>query len=268
MKLILSRKGFDSANGGIVSPIMADGAMLSFPIPSKDDTTFDSLCYGGLRYSELLRDLNYRGGAQCHIDPDLSQERRVERIDGWVPAFGQINAAATYLKNIGVKPGDIFLFFGNFRFVERWCGRYRYCRNSADPYRGRDLQVIWGYLQVGKILTAPDAQRKLYWHPHASAARTANPTNTIFKAEETLSLDEGLPGAGLLSFDKKRVLTLPGVPKATWQRNEVYDENHICGNRSNSAKDPEKGIYYAGIWQELGLMESDACTAWARDMLS
>lgn len=60
---MLSRKGFDSANGGIVSPIMADGAMLSFPIPSKDDTTFDSLCYGGLRYSELLRDLNYRGGA-------------------------------------------------------------------------------------------------------------------------------------------------------------------------------------------------------------
>ena len=182
MKIILSRKGFDSANGGIVSPIMADGAMLPFPIPSKDDTTFDSLCYGGLRYSELLRDLNYRGGAQCHIDPDLSQERRVERIDGWVPAFGQINAAATYLKNIGVKPGDIFLFFGNFRFAERWCGRYRYCRNSADPYRGRDLQVIWGYLQVGEILTAPDAQRKLYWHPHASAARTANPTNTIFKA--------------------------------------------------------------------------------------
>ena len=108
MKLILSRKGFDSANGGIVSPIMADGAMLSFPILSKDDTTFDSLCYGGLCYSELLRDLNYRGGAQCHIDPDLSQERRVERIDGWVPAFGQINAAATYLKNIGVNGRGTF----------------------------------------------------------------------------------------------------------------------------------------------------------------
>ena len=36
MKVILSRKGFDSANGGILSPIFEDGTMLSFPIPSKD----------------------------------------------------------------------------------------------------------------------------------------------------------------------------------------------------------------------------------------
>ena len=36
MKIILSRKGFDSANGGIVSPIMEDGTLVSFPIPSKD----------------------------------------------------------------------------------------------------------------------------------------------------------------------------------------------------------------------------------------
>ena len=30
MKVILSRKGFDSANGGIASPIFEDGTMLSF----------------------------------------------------------------------------------------------------------------------------------------------------------------------------------------------------------------------------------------------
>ena len=33
MKIILSRKGFDSANGGIVSPIFEDGTMVSFPFP-------------------------------------------------------------------------------------------------------------------------------------------------------------------------------------------------------------------------------------------
>ena len=44
MKIILSRKGFDSANGGIVSPISEDGAMISFPIPSNDVDTYDSLC--------------------------------------------------------------------------------------------------------------------------------------------------------------------------------------------------------------------------------
>ena len=32
MKIILSRKGFDSANGGIVSPIFEDGTMVSFPV--------------------------------------------------------------------------------------------------------------------------------------------------------------------------------------------------------------------------------------------
>ncbi|WP_418483231.1 hypothetical protein [Dysosmobacter sp.] len=37
MKIILSRKGFDSANGGIVSPIFEDGTMVSFPIPSDDE---------------------------------------------------------------------------------------------------------------------------------------------------------------------------------------------------------------------------------------
>ncbi len=37
MKVVLSRKGFDSANGGIPSPIMPDGTMLSLPIPLKDE---------------------------------------------------------------------------------------------------------------------------------------------------------------------------------------------------------------------------------------
>ncbi len=33
MKLILSRKGFDSGNAGMASPIMTDGTPLSLPIP-------------------------------------------------------------------------------------------------------------------------------------------------------------------------------------------------------------------------------------------
>lgn len=33
MKIILSRKGFDSANGGAASPLFADGSAVSLPIP-------------------------------------------------------------------------------------------------------------------------------------------------------------------------------------------------------------------------------------------
>ena len=71
MKIILSRKGFDSANGGIVSPIFEDGAMISFPIPSNDVDSYDSLYYNGVRYSQILHDLRYKGGDHCHVDPDL-----------------------------------------------------------------------------------------------------------------------------------------------------------------------------------------------------
>ena len=267
MKIILSRKGFDSANGGIVSPIFEDGTMVSFPIPSDDADTYDSLYYNGIQYSQILRDLRYKGGDHCHLDPDLDLGRRGKSIDGWFPAFGQRNAAAAYLKNIGVAQGDIFLFFGNFHFVEYQNGTYRYLRDRNDFYRGKDLQVIWGYLQVGKIISAPEEQRKVWWHPHSSNGRAGNSTNVIFKAAERLSLDESKPGAGVLRFDKKRVLTLEGAAKATWARNEVYDETHIYGKRSNSAKNPDRGLYYAGIWQELGLKESDACTEWARNIL-
>ena len=34
MKIILSRKGFDSGYGGMPSPILPNGIMLSMPIPS------------------------------------------------------------------------------------------------------------------------------------------------------------------------------------------------------------------------------------------
>ncbi len=37
VKLILSRKGFDSSSGGVPSPIFSDGRMLSLPIPEQDE---------------------------------------------------------------------------------------------------------------------------------------------------------------------------------------------------------------------------------------
>ena len=151
MKIILSRKGFDSANGGIVSPIFENGTMLTFPIPSNDKDTYNDLQYQGVSYSSLLSDLKYKGGIHCHIDPDLDQDRRVNKIQEWVPAFGQTSASSAYLKNIGVQKGDIFLFFGNFHCVEKDGERYHYLKRTGDFYKDNDLQVIWGYLQVGEL---------------------------------------------------------------------------------------------------------------------
>ena len=37
MKIILSRKGFDSGYGGCPNPILPDGTLLSLPIPSRNE---------------------------------------------------------------------------------------------------------------------------------------------------------------------------------------------------------------------------------------
>ena len=100
MKIILSRKGFDSANGGIVSPIMEDGTLISFPIPSDDRDNFEDLIYGGQTYTKILQDLKYKEHPKyhnCHLDPDLTIDRRKKKIDGWHPIFGQVNSSACYL---------------------------------------------------------------------------------------------------------------------------------------------------------------------------
>ncbi len=267
MKVILSRKGFDSVNGGIVSPILEDGTMISFPIPSNDSSSYNDLKYNGILYSKILSDLHYKGGQFCHVDPDLDQGRISKEIDGWEPAFGQIDSSATYLKNIGIKEGDLFLFFGNFHHVSYANGSFKYIKKSGDFYKDNDLQVIWGYLQVGKVIDNPMEQKSFWWHPHSNEKRIENKTNLIFTASKNLSFDPSKPGAGLLSYDKKRVLTLENGNKATWIKKEIYDTDHILSKRKNSAKDPSRGIYYAGIWQELGLMESDACSLWAKLMI-
>ena len=242
--------------------------MVSFPIPSDDENTYEDFVFDGMEYSKILKDLNYKGDACCHADPDLEATRRKIVIDDWVPAFGQIGSSAAYLKNIGVKKGDLFLFFGNFHYVKEEKGKIRYSRNTGDYYKDNDLQVIWGYLQVGEILDSAESQKLLWWHPHADAWRTSDRSNVIFKAAEKLSFDSSKPGAGILTFDEKRVLTRYGCNKATWKYNSVYDREHIHGNRKNSASDPITGIYYSGIWQELGLKESDDCTEWAKEIIS
>lgn len=267
MQVILSRKGFDSANGKIVSPIMPDGTMLSGPIPSRDSNTYDELCYGEHTFHEIFTQLGYKGPVTCHIDPDLSLERHKKHIEGWCPVFGQIDAAAGYLlKTVQVKVGALIFFFGNFHWVEYVDNKYRYVKKTGNFYKDNDIQAICGYMQVGKIVTDPEEQKKYYWHPHAITVRTENHTNVMFVASEYLSFAPHLPGASWLPFSEHRVLTAPGCNKATWVQNDVYDVNSVIGNRKNSSKVPGT-LYYAGIWQELGLRVSDECESWAKSII-
>ncbi len=284
MKVILSRKGFDSNNGGIVSPIFTDGTMLSFPIPSKnhdkDKIAYNELTCNGVLLNKILADLGYRGDEYCHLDPDLDITRRVEPVEGWKPAFGQINQSASYLINNGIAKGDLFLFFGNFKHVVESNGKYKFAsrnknleaRHLEDPYYGREMQAIWGYLQVGEIILDPQEQKKFFWHPHACEERIfEEKNNLIFTSAEHLSFAPDMPGCGIFSYNKKRVLSMPGKAKATWKKEKAYDVDNIHkinnseSKRKNSAKDSE-GIYYAGIWQELVLKENIESVNWAKSM--
>lgn len=90
----------------------------------------------------------------------------------------------------------------------------------------------------------------------------------MYVASDRLSFNSDLPGAGFFKFSKNRVLTLENCSKATWIKRPIYDINFIVGDRKNSAseKNKEYGIYYAGIWQELGLKETKEAEAWAKDL--
>lgn len=262
MKVILSRKGFDSANGGILSPIIDNRIMLSLPIPSKDrkkDTIkYEELTCDGVGLDKILHDLGYDPKSQsdcCHLDPDLVEGRRKEPVKDWCPAFGQINQAAGYLRNCHVEEGDLFLFFGNFRHViKNEVGEYWYARKGMDDkdvYYGSPIQAIWGYMQVGKVVYEAEEISKFYWHPHSCAERNRESNNTIYLATETLTFAPEMPGCGIFDYDPKRVLTMAGKTKAVWKYEDAYQrDNLVKSNRKNSSKDGE-GIYYAGIWQEL-----------------
>ena len=85
-------------------------------------------------------------------------------------------------------------------------------------------------------------------------------------ASDKLSFNENMPGAGVFKFREDRVLTAKNCNKATWVKRSVYDVNSVIGNRKNSSKIAD-GIYYAGIWQELGSKKTLECEEWAKSIV-
>ena len=120
MKIVLSRKGFDSSAGGVPSPILPDGRLVSLPIPDRySQITYQQLTRGGVNLGDHVEDLAGKSRAhRAHLDPDLIADT-LPRARGWRPLFGQVGTSQSHLENHGVGPGDIFLFFGLFRKVER-----------------------------------------------------------------------------------------------------------------------------------------------------
>ncbi|MDH4870804.1 hypothetical protein [Pseudomonas sp. BN515] len=222
MRIILSRKGFDSSAGGCPSPILPDGRLCSLPIPDPESAiSFGDIAFDGINLGDVVSGLNREAGwhhRRAHLDPDLRPDA-LPRLPGWRPMLGQSGSAQGHLRNEGVAVGDLFLFFGSFRPVEETgYGDWRFI--SGQPAR----QVIWGWLQVGEILKVDDvptgAMPWARYHPHFAYGQDAS--NTLYVATEGLCLDglsEYVSGAGNFRIlDERLVLTAPDSTLQTrWQ---------------------------------------------------
>ena len=193
MKIVFSRKGFDSSSGGGPSPIFPDGQMLSLPIPDKSSRIPYKDISGNSWASveELISDLtDCRPSYGAHLDPDLERSR-LPREKSWRPLFGQVDSAQSHLENHGVGAGDVFLFFGLFRAVERVSGRWNYLRNQ------RQKHVIFGWLQIDEMIDLRRQHADASWadyHPHFSL--NARSKNVLYVAKRILELP-GLAGCNV-----------------------------------------------------------------------
>lgn len=266
MKLILSRKGFDSASGGFPSPILPDGTLLSLPIPSEEDcqNTYAGLYYNGMSYQEIIDSLNARKAAHlptyCHLDPDIRKSIR-QRENLWRPSFGQMGAPLTHLRNQGVKEGDFFLFFGLFKETEiNEKGKIQFIQGAPERH------IIYGYLQIEKVITTP--AEVPYWlnqHPHvAYSASWMKHSNAIFVASDTLSFNNDLSGASCLNFRNDRVLTKDGMSCSRWNLPDFFREVTI-----SSHPNPWKENYFqsVGRGQEFVMDMTPKILEWVKDRI-
>ncbi len=185
MKIIFSRKGFDSAAGGGPSPILK-GRPVSLPIPSGG---FSRTTYGDLGLAEqaaMASRGKLSGDDFCHHDPMFTNNGEC--------LFGQCGAAQTHLERQGVGRGDVFVYFGLFRDYE----------NSGDPHHR-----IFGYLKVDSIIAlrsgAPDDLVQLR-HPHALGMHHKN--DVVYRGE----------GAVASRASGPLRLTVPEGPPSLWHR--------------------------------------------------
>lgn len=161
MKLILSRKGFDSAAGGCPSPII-DGRPQSMPIPASSSST---TTYADLGLGDIVERIT-RGrisrSSLCHHDPMFHQGECL---------LGQCGAAQSHLARHGIGPGDVFLFFGLF----------------ADSETGERHHRIFGYLKVrtatpvSEMLDDERSELVALRHPHLLDRRVTN--DAIYRGE-------------------------------------------------------------------------------------
>ncbi|RKF22578.1 hypothetical protein D6851_04995 [Altericroceibacterium spongiae] len=212
MRIIFSRKGFDSASGGGPSPII-DGRPVSLPIPASVST---GVSYASLGMETMVENASKgRVCAEmpCHYDPLFTSQGTC--------LFGQVGAAQTHLANHKIRTGDVFLFFGLFR------------EKQEKPHHR-----IFGYLRIEEIVPlheCPEEKLRFFadqGHPHALSPLGNN--DTIYCGPGTTAAHAS-PALRLTAQDTKPSLwAIPSWLKHTGLSYHHKPERWLRGNRLQS----------------------------------
>lgn len=297
MKVVLSKKGVDSSNCS--NPVKAKSGeeLLFVPIPSlkekvgyedikysKDKTMFDKAKENIKNCKFLMKVpiecLNKELKVGCHLDPQL---KNYYGNDNFLASFGQVEKAQKYLENNEIGVGDLFLFYGWF----------------YDEKAHKDKHIIWGYMQVGDVLTfnedgtvnscKQERDKKLtredvekeyqflknqpHWENTENYPFKRN--NTIYIAKKYFNDDEksNIKGYGVFKYNEKLALTdsnadrksdwcVPNLANVKIMKSSGKENDHYSfdsDGRINIAK---------GYGQEFVLVErSDEVLSWAKWLL-
>ena len=273
MKVILSRKGFDSGYGGYPSVILPNKEMITLPIPSPNDyykysdiftrdnenlfeimkQLKDNISLNGKKI-ELTKDIH------CHLDPDIC-DFSVKRDKNWKGIFGQINASTTVLNNNGVKEGDLFIFFGWFNDVVKTNNKYEFVK-------GDGRHTMFGYLQIDKILHPKYDEVPIEYqkHPHVlDKGRKEKDTDTIYIAKDVCTFDKNIKGYGMFKYDEKLDLTKKGMNRTCWDLPEFFKDVKIAYHNRDSFKD---GYFKAACrGQEFVIEDNKNVEEWAINLI-
>lgn len=221
MKIVFSRKGFDSGSGGCPSPIFPDGRLLSLPIPHKySPIAYKNIFFDEFNVGEIVESLTKGKRPShhfAHLDPDINPAS-ISRHPDWQPIFGQSGIAQKHLINQGVSAGDLLLFFGLFQEIIVENGKFTFNSKTSPKH------VIWGWFQIEKGIPVDQIDKKKFdwamYHPHFHGK--AEDFNTIYIAKKNLDFpqlsDKSISGAGIFPFfvDKLQ-LTAPDSSSSLWK---------------------------------------------------
>lgn len=262
MKIILSRKGFDSTSGGYPSFIIGN-KLVSLPIPDEHTKLkYNNVKICGYNIGKIFKNskikpkLNGKKIMTCHLDPDIESG-----------LFGQCSTAAKHLINNNVKIGDLLLFFGWFRDFDIMSYKF----NSQDK---NGKHCIYAYFKIGKILdlnNSKDRKEALQLtktHPHVAYKSTEyQKTNLLFVADTKLLDGANIKGCGRLKLSKSTTLTKSNENKSIWQlpkcflnTNMTYHTNKNRWIYLNNKYCQVKSVYRG---QEFVITENKDVEQWA-----